>query len=96
MSECILLASLSVTYPLEEIMPVQNTGEEALVSGYDMNNVAELMVKFDILGLRTLSVVNDVANKSVCNVRDIDVEHPSIYCSSTNSPSSQGSFPDRG
>jgi DNA polymerase-3 subunit alpha len=66
-------------YSIQEVMPVQTTGEEALVSGYDMNDVAELMVKFDILGLRTLSVVNDVCQQIGLNAHDIDVEHPSIY-----------------
>ena len=79
-------------YPLEEIMPVQNTGEEALVSGYDMNNVAELMVKFDILGLRTLSVVNDVCKQIGLNVRDIDVEDPSIYAALQTLQAPKGLF----
>lgn len=66
-------------YPLEDIMPIQNTGDEALVSGYDMNNVAELMVKFDILGLRTLSVVHDVCQQIGIKASDIDVHDISIY-----------------
>jgi DNA polymerase-3 subunit alpha len=66
-------------YPLEDIMPIQNTGDEALVSGYDMNNVAELMVKFDILGLRTLSVVHDVCQQIGIKASDIDVHDTSIY-----------------
>jgi DNA polymerase-3 subunit alpha len=66
-------------YPIEEIMPVQMTGDGSLVSGYDMNNVAELMVKFDILGLRTLSVVHDVCKQLGINRDDIDVEHKTIY-----------------
>ena len=66
-------------YPLEDVIPVQTTGDEALVSGYDMNNVSELMVKFDILGLRTLSVVNDVCKTLGINVNDIDCDHESIY-----------------
>ena len=40
-------------YPLDEICPLQQTNDGELVSGYDMNWVAELMVKFDILGLRS-------------------------------------------
>ncbi len=66
-------------YPLEEIIPIQKTGDEAIVSGYDMNNVAELMVKFDILGLRTLSVVYDVCKSLGIKVEDIDTDHESIY-----------------
>lgn len=66
-------------YPIQEVMPVQTTGSDALVSGYDMNNVAELMVKFDILGLRTLSVINDTCNQIGIKMEDIDCDHPSIY-----------------
>lgn len=66
-------------YDLEEVMPVQKTGEGSLVSGYDMNTVAELMVKFDILGLRTLSVVDDVCKKLGIKMKDIDYDDPTIY-----------------
>jgi DNA polymerase-3 subunit alpha len=66
-------------YQLEDIMPVQTTGDDAIVSGYDMNDVAELMVKFDILGLRTLSVVHDVCKRLGISVSDIDPDHPTIY-----------------
>lgn len=79
-------------YPLEEVMPIQNTGEEALVSGYDMNNVAELMVKFDILGLRTLSVVHDVCQQVGLKIEDIDVNHPSIYAALEILESPKGLF----
>jgi len=47
-------------YQQSDIMPLQKTNDGSLVSGYDMDDVASLSVKFDILGLRTLSVVNDV------------------------------------
>lgn len=66
-------------YELQDIMPVQTTGEDALVSGYDMNNVAELTVKFDILGLRTLSVVHDVCRQIGIKASEIDCNDPSIY-----------------
>lgn len=66
-------------YELEDIMPIQKTGDDSVVSGYDMNNVSELTVKFDILGLRTLSVVHDVCKQLNIKVSDIDCDHPSIY-----------------
>jgi len=52
---------------ISTLSPLQATNEGALVTAYDMNWVAELMVKFDILGLRTLSVVYDA-----CESLDID------------------------
>ena len=66
-------------YELDEIMPMQNTGDGSMMSGYDMNNVSELTVKFDILGLRTLSVVHDVCGQIGIKASDIDVDDPSIY-----------------
>ena len=66
-------------YPLEEIMPLQHTNDGSLVSGYDMNDVASLSVKFDILGLRTLSVVHDVCNQLGIKEQDIDPNDPSVY-----------------
>jgi DNA polymerase III alpha subunit len=44
-----------------------------------MNWVSELMVKFDILGLRTLSVIYDVCNSLDLNVYDIDLDDEDLY-----------------
>lgn len=64
-------SGIAISYELlEDICPTQRTSEGNLVSGYDMNWVAELMVKFDILGLRTLSVIYDV-----CDSLKIDPEN---------------------
>jgi DNA polymerase-3 subunit alpha len=79
-------------YELDEIMPVQTTGEDAIVSGYDMNNVAELTVKFDILGLRTLSVIHDVCSRIGVKVNDIDCNHESIYAALQTLQAPQGLF----
>ena len=66
-------------YNQEDIMPLQKTNDGALVSGYDMDDVASLSVKFDILGLRTLSVVNDTCNQLGIKAADIDPGDKSIY-----------------
>ena len=66
-------------YNIEEIMPMQITNDGNLVSAYDMNDVASLMVKFDILGLRTLSVVHDTCQQLGIDIQSIDVELPEIY-----------------
>lgn len=79
-------------YDLDEIMPVQKTNDGSLVSGYDMNDVARLSVKFDILGLRTLSVVHDVCQQLKINVEDIDVYDSSIYAALNCLESPQGLF----
>ena len=66
-------------YDIEEIMPMQKTNDGDLISAYDMNDVASLTVKFDILGLRTLSVVSDTCKQLGINIEDIDVGLPEIY-----------------
>jgi len=66
-------------YELEEVMPLTES-EGNIISGYDMNWVAELMVKFDILGLRTLSVVDRVCQKLNLDIDDIDLSsYDKIY-----------------
>ena len=79
-------------YNLPEIMPIQKTGEDAIVSGYDMNSVSALTVKFDILGLRTLSVIHDVCSAIGIKVDDINVEDPSIYAAMQILKSPKGLF----
>ena len=44
-----------------------------------MNWVAELMVKFDILGLRTLSVIYDVCKSIGIDVYDIDLNDKKLF-----------------
>jgi len=66
-------------YKIDEVCPVQKTSDGEYVSGYDMNYVAELMVKFDVLGLRTLTVVNEVCKYLNIEMSSIDPEDPFIY-----------------
>ena len=66
-------------YAQEDIMPLQKTNDGGLVSGYDMDDVASLSVKFDILGLRTLSVVHDTCSQIGLKASEIDPADESIY-----------------
>lgn len=79
-------------YQQSDIMPLQKTNDDSLVSGYDMDDVASLSVKFDILGLRTLSVVNDVCEGLGIEVNSIDPHDPLIYTALSNLQSPQGLF----
>lgn len=79
-------------YKIEEVCPVQKTSDGDLVSGYDMNYVAELMVKFDVLGLRTLTVVSEVCKRLNIDMTSIDPEDPFIYESLQNLRTPQGLF----
>jgi DNA polymerase III subunit alpha len=73
-------SGIAISYEkLEDICPLQSTNDGGLVSGYDMNWVAELMVKFDILGLRTLSVIYDVCHGLNLDVDSISVDNKEIF-----------------
>lgn len=65
--------------PIENIIPLQLTKDNELISGYEMDDVADLMVKFDILGLRTLSIANRCCEKIGISLDQIDSEDPFIY-----------------
>lgn len=65
---------------IDSISPLQSTSEGGLVTAYDMNWVAELMVKFDILGLRTLSVIHDACESiGIDPSLDIPLEDSKTY-----------------
>ena len=77
---------------MDEIMPVQKTADGDLVSGYDMNNVSELTVKFDILGLRTLSVIYDVCKRTKIDITKVDLNSEKIYQNLQSIKTPQGLF----
>ena len=86
-------SGIAISYfDLEDIMPLQITNEGALISGYDMNDVSSLSVKFDILGLRTLSVVYDVCAQIGIEASEIDPHDPSIYAALSCLRSPHGLF----
>jgi DNA polymerase-3 subunit alpha len=71
---------------LNEIMPTQLDKEGSIISGYTMGNVSEMSVKVDLLGLKTLSVINDTCKQIGIKYVDllknpnlIDVEDSKIY-----------------
>ena len=64
---------------MTDICPIQKSNDGALVTGYDMNWVSELMVKFDILGLRTLSVIYDVCKDLGIDCNEIDLHNPDVF-----------------
>ena len=73
-------SGISISYcNNEEIMPLQKTGDGEIVSAYDMNNVSEITVKFDILGLRTLTVVYDTCQRLGLDFKNLDFDNSSTY-----------------
>jgi DNA polymerase III alpha subunit len=64
---------------LDECCPTELSSDKDIVSGYDMNWVSLFTVKLDALGLRGVSVVDDICKMLKIQVEDIDLNHPSIY-----------------
>ena len=85
-------------HKLVDICPIQKTKEGDLISCYDMNWIAELTVKFDILGLKTLTVINNTLqiikeNKSIdLKTEEIDLNDDFIYKNLQELNGGQGLF----
>lgn len=77
---------------INELMPIQTTKEGELVTGFEMGDVASLAVKFDILGLKTLTVVDNCCKQLGISMFDIDENDSSIYESLQNLIAPQGLF----
>lgn len=86
-------SGIAISYQkLEDICPLQTNPEGDIISGYDMNWVAELTVKFDILGLRTLSVIYNTCNALNIKPQDIKTSDKLIYDSLQDLVSPHGIF----
>ncbi len=66
-------------YPLDGNIPVELSKDKEVVTSFDMETVAGLGVKLDILRLRTLSLVAGASALAGIVLDDIDVEDPLIY-----------------
>lgn len=77
---------------LTDICPIQVTKEKDLITCYEMNATADLSVKFDILGLKTLTVLKNACDKAGIQLDDIDIEDPELYEHFQNLECSQGLF----
>ncbi len=64
---------------IEDVVPLQKTKDGDLVTAYDMNDVADLMVKFDILGLRTLTIAHKTCQKIGLELEEVDENDSYIY-----------------
>ena len=82
-------SAVAISYePLDTFCPVQVAKvkkegdaehEFHLVSGFDMNWVAEFAVKVDVLGLRSVSIVHEVSKAVGIDLNTVDLSDPSLY-----------------
>jgi DNA polymerase-3 subunit alpha len=66
-------------YPLEQTCPIELTKDGSRVSSYNKNIVELLTIKLDVLGVKTLSVVDEVCKIVGINIDDINPEDPYVY-----------------
>ena len=86
-------SGIAISYAsISSLCPLQLTNDGALVTAYDMNWVSELMVKFDILGLRTLTVIYDTCRRLKIDPIDIDLSSPDLYAPLSNLECAHGLF----
>jgi len=73
-------SGISLSYgELSGNCPTEFSSDSELVSSYDMNWISMFNVKLDALGLRGVSVVDAVCKSLNKKIKDIDLNHPTIY-----------------
>ena len=79
-------SALAISFdPINELIPMQLTAPDAetkemqVVTAYDMYSAQEICLKFDLLGLKTVSLIDDACKQLNIKAADIDINHPSIY-----------------
>jgi len=77
---------------LNEACPTELSSDKEAVSSFDMSWVSLFNIKLDILGLRSVSVVDDVCKNIGIKITDIDLNHESIYRNLQDLKSPHGLF----
>lgn len=77
---------------LDDTMPYGKTKDGDLVSGFEMNDVASVAIKFDILGLRTLTVLDQVCKMTGLVLEEVDKDDKETYQFLQNLIAPQGLF----
>ncbi len=65
--------------PIKDLMPLQLSSKKETVTSYDMYDVQEVALKFDILGLKAVSILEDCGKALGIDWRKIDINDPAIY-----------------
>jgi len=79
-------------YDLETICPTEFSSDKEVVSSFDMNWASVFNIKLDILGLRSVSVVDNVCKSINIKIEDINLNHESIYRNLQDLKSPHGLF----
>lgn len=87
-------SAISLSYhQMEDTCPSEFTSKkDAVVTSYDADWISIFNVKLDLLGLRGVSVVDDVCKQVGIKVTDIDLDDPFIYQQLQDFRSPHGAF----
>lgn len=77
---------------LEKTCPTELSSDKDSVSSYDMNWISMFNIKLDVLGLRGVSVVDDVCKSVGIEANDINLDDPAIYQNLQNLKARHGLF----
>lgn len=64
---------------IEDILPLELSSSKDKITSYNMEEVANIAVKLDILGLKTIDIINETCLALQIKPYDIDINHSSIY-----------------
>lgn len=64
---------------IDELIPLQLSATNESISSFDMYSAQEISLKFDLLGLKTLSILDGVSKRTGINLEDIDINDQVIY-----------------
>ncbi len=74
-ASAVLIAHKKIT----ELLPLQLSSSKESVSAFEMQSAQELVIKMDILGLRTLDVIQECCALTGIDRESIDIHDPGIY-----------------
>ncbi len=64
---------------INDIIPLELSAQKEIISSFDMENIAAIMTKIDILGLKNVDTNHEICKLLNISVESIDINHPSIY-----------------
>lgn len=80
-------------YDIDTLVPlIRSSDGSEIVTAYDMKAVANLLVKCDVLGIKTLDCIKETCELAGIDYNNIDPHHESIYKYLNNSEHYHGLF----
>lgn len=66
-------------YSVNDTIPLELSSSKEIVSSYDMDSIAQLLIKIDILGLRNCDINYETCKMASIEQGTIDINDPCIY-----------------